>query len=287
MMKEKLLKFIIAIMFIMGVSVVLYPTVSSIWNQKNQSEENAEYEDTIHTLTQSKNRKVLMKAQAYNIKLRSLDEPFRNHDLLDGYDDILNISGTGVMGQLTIDKIGVELPIYHGADRSNLEVGVGHLEGSSFPVGGKGTHAVLSAHSGLPQAKLFSELHQLELGDVFNITVLDQTIVYQVDQIKVVEPEEMEDLEIDRGQDYCTLVTCTPIGVNTHRLLVRGVRVDEEAAETWDYESAQPVNVDKASAGFFVVIFAGVSIVSVPIYLVHRRILRIRKKYKIDLQDIR
>lgn len=282
MMKEKLLRFIIVIMFIMGVSVMLYPTVSNRWNEKNQSEENAEYEDTIHTLSQSKNRKVLMKAQAYNIKLRSLDEPFRNHDLLDGYDDILNISGTGVMGQLTIDKIGVELPIYHGADRSNLEVGVGHLEGSSFPVGGKGTHAVLSAHSGLPQAKLFSELHQLALGDVFNITVLDQTIVYQVDQIKVVEPEDMEDLQIDREQDYCTLVTCTPIGVNTHRLLVRGVRVDEETAEVYEYESAEPVNTDTASVGFFVVILAGVMIISIPVYFIRRRIKRSRKNYHID-----
>lgn len=172
---------------------------------------------------------MFQEADDYNEELNKIDHPFENYGEIPGYDDILNVSGTGIIGYVTIDRIKTELPIYHGTSEGVLQIGVGHLEGSSFPVGGVGTHTVLSAHRGLPSAKLFSNLDEMEEGDTFQITVLNRVLTYQVDQIHIVEPGDLDDLQVDPEKDYCTLMTCTPYGINTHRLLVRGVRVDGSA----------------------------------------------------------
>ena len=153
--------------------------------------------------------------------------PFLNHkNIADEYYDTLDINGDGMMGYITIEKIKVQLPVYHGTSDKVLNSAVGHVEGSSLPVGGKSTHAVLSAHRGLPSAKLFTNLDKLQIGDVFTIRILDRTITYQVDQILIVLPQETDNLNIVPGEDYCTLVTCTPYGINTHRMLVRGTRIE-------------------------------------------------------------
>ena len=168
-------------------------------------------------------------AEAYNETLPDKADRFNmSEEELEEYQTYLSVSGTNVIGYIEIDKIGCYLPIYHGTDESVLQVGVGHLEGSSLPVGGPGTHCVISGHRGLPSAKLFTDLDQMEVGDTFVLYVLDETLTYEVDQIRIVEPTEMSELAIVEGEDYCTLVTCTPYGINTHRLLVRGHRIENE-----------------------------------------------------------
>jgi sortase A len=169
---------------------------------------------------------IFQAAYDYNEALRGIEFPLRNYEEIPGYYDILKLEGTSIIGYMKIDKIGVELPIYHGTSDAVLNRGVGHLEGSSLPVGGESTHSVMSAHRGLPSAKLFTDLDRLEMGDTFQITVLDQVLTYQVDKVKVVSPREIDDLQIVEGMDYCTLFTCTPYGINTHRLLVRGIRIE-------------------------------------------------------------
>ena len=165
-------------------------------------------------------------AYDYNQALYETDYPLMDYEEIPGYYDTLKLPGSSMIGYVKIDKIGVELPIYHGTSDEVLNVGVGHLEGTSLPVGGENTHSVMSAHRGLPSAKLFTDLDRLEPGDTFQITVLDQVLTYQVDQVKVITPTEVEDLLIAEGKDYCTLFTCTPYGINTHRLLVRGIRIE-------------------------------------------------------------
>jgi sortase A len=169
---------------------------------------------------------VFQSAYDYNDALREVDFPLRDFEQVPGYYETLKIEGTNIIGYVKIDKIGVELPIYHGTSDEVLNIGIGHLEGSSLPVGGESTHSVMSAHRGLPSAKLFTDLDRLEFGDTFQIRVLDQVLTYQVDQVKVITPREIDDLQIVEGKDYCTLFTCTPYGINTHRLLVRGVRIE-------------------------------------------------------------
>jgi sortase A len=165
-------------------------------------------------------------AEEYNEKLKKLPIPLLEHENVEGYWDILNLSGTGMMGYVSIEKINVELPLYHGTDDDVLSVAVGHIQGTSFPVGGLGTHSVVSAHRGLPSSTLFTHLDKLEIGDTFTITILDRVFTYQVDKIQTVSPSDTSALAIEDNADYCTLLTCTPYGINTHRLLVRGVRIE-------------------------------------------------------------
>jgi sortase A len=170
---------------------------------------------------------IFQQAYDYNKQLYESEiSPLLYPELFPDYWDALNVTDFGMIGYLKIDRIGVELPIYHGTSAEVLNYGVGHLEGSSLPVGGESTHSVMSAHRGLPSAKLFTDLDRVELGDTFQIIVLDQILTYQVDQIKIIFPNEIEDLQIVEGKDYCTLFTCTPYGINTHRLLVRGIRIE-------------------------------------------------------------
>ena len=217
---------LVAIFFV-GLSVLLYPTISDFWNEKRQSQAIINYDDLIVDLTPEDYSALFDAADAYNKKIRNMSFPFLNHkNIADEYYDTLDINGDGMMGYITIEKIKVQLPIYHGTSDKVLNSAVGHVEGSTLPVGGKSTHSVLSAHRGLPSAKLFTNLDKVEVGDVFTIRILDRTITYQVDQILIVLPHETENLNIVPGEDYCTLVTCTPYGINTHRMLVRGTRIE-------------------------------------------------------------
>lgn len=217
---------LVAIFFV-GLSVMLYPTISDFWNEKRQSQAIINYDDLIVDLTPEDYTKLFDKADKYNEKLRNMSFPFLSHkSIADEYYSTLDVNGNGMMGYITIEKIKVQLPIYHGTSDQVLNSAVGHVEGSSIPVGGVSTHAVLSAHRGLPSAKLFTNLDKLEKGDVFTIRILDRTITYQVDQILIVLPEETDALNVVPGEDYCTLVTCTPYGINTHRMLVRGTRIE-------------------------------------------------------------
>ena len=228
-MKKHLSTILLVFMFFIGLSVLLYPAVSDYWNSKVQTRAIANLEKTMANMNEEDFNALFAQADAYNAALRGLTFPLASYDEIPGYLDILDISGTGIIGYVGIEKIKTELPIYHTTDPAVLRIAAGHLEGSSFPVGGPSTHAVLSAHRGLPSAKLFTNLDKLENGDRFTITILDRVLTYEVDQVLIVEPEEVEPLAIVEGEDYCTLVTCTPYGVNSHRLLVRGTRVETAA----------------------------------------------------------
>lgn len=218
---------ILVAIFFVGLSVLLYPTVSDFWNEKRQSQAIVNYDDLIVDLTPEDYTAFFNQADSYNQKIRNMSFPFLNHkNIADEYYDTLDVNGDGMMGYITIEKIKVQLPVYHGTSDKVLNSAVGHVEGSSLPVGGESTHAVLSAHRGLPSAKLFTNLDKLEVGDIFTIRILDRTVTYQVDQILIVLPHETENLNLVKGEDYCTLVTCTPYGINTHRMLVRGTRIE-------------------------------------------------------------
>ena len=212
--------------FLIGISVLLYPAFSNYWNSKTQSRAIVNYESVLEHLEPEDYSAMFQAAYDYNDALREMEYPLRDFEKVPGYYEALKIEGTSIIGYVKIDKIGVELPVYHGTSDIVLSRGVGHLEGTSLPVGGESTHSVMSAHRGLPSAKLFTDLDRLEMGDTFQITVLDQVLTYQVDQVKVITPREIDDLQIVEGKDYCTLFTCTPYGINTHRLLVRGIRIE-------------------------------------------------------------
>ena len=225
-MRKNLNTIILILIFLVGLSVMLYPSVSDAVNRKHQSRAVAGYAEEVEQLSDADYQTYFDAVDAYNRQLNTTPNAFYKPDLVSGYAQTLDISGTGIMGYITIPKISVELPIYHGTDEGVLQVAAGHLEGSSLPVGGAGTHAVISAHRGLPSAKLFTNLDELEVGDRFTITVLNRVLTYEVDQISIVLPTEIDQLLPTEGMDYVTLMTCTPYGINTHRLLVRGKRVE-------------------------------------------------------------
>lgn len=229
-MKKNLSTIILILVFLTGLSLLLYPSVSDYWNSFHQSRAIATYASDVAALDDQTYEKLWEDAQAYNKRLLQREEPLRQTEKrMEEYERLLNVDATGVMGYIEIPELKVSLPIYHGVDEGVLQIAVGHIPGSSLPVGGKGTHCVLSGHRGLPSAKLFTNLDELREGDRFMLRVLDETLTYEVDQILIVEPQEVDDIAIDPEQDYCTLVTCTPYGINTHRLLVRGHRVENEA----------------------------------------------------------
>lgn len=217
---------ILVLIFFIGLSVLLYPTISNYWNTKVQSRAIVDYEAMLANLTPEDYSAVFAEADAYNEQIRQINYPMMYYEQVPGYEETLNAAGTGIMGYITIEKLLVELPIYHGTSDAVLNVACGHVQGTSLPVGGPSTHSVLSAHRGLPSAKLFTDLDKLEVGDVFTLTVLDRVLTYQIDKIQIVKPNEVESLYVTEGEDYCTLLTCTPYGINTHRLLVRGTRVE-------------------------------------------------------------
>lgn len=231
-LKKHLIEMILSVILLVGLCLLLYPTVSNWWNSLHQTQAIAGYTETIENTSQEELQAMLDAAHIYNESLRKRDSSFiLNDEEMAEYESLLNIGGSGVMGVIEIPAINVNLPIYHGTEEEVLQVGVGHIAGSSLPVGGTGTHCLLSGHRGLPSARLFTDLDRIIEGDIFTVTVLDNTITYEVDQIRIVLPAEVDELAIVDGKDYCTLITCTPYGVNTHRILIRGHRVDNIEGE--------------------------------------------------------
>lgn len=222
---------ILIVILLTGVGILLYPSVSDWWNSMHATQAIAGYVTAVEDMTAQDREEILEAARKYNASLADGVNFVLSDEEYAEYEKVLDITGTGIMGYIQISSIGVNLPIYHSVEESVLQIAVGHIPGSSLPVGGEGTHSILSGHRGLPSAKLFSDLDQMVEGDIFTINIMDQTITYMVDQIRIVLPEETDDLAIRPGKDYCTLVTCTPYGVNTHRMLVRGRRIDNIAGE--------------------------------------------------------
>ncbi len=222
---------ILVVILVVGMGILLYPSVSDWWNSMHATQAIAGYSEAVEQLSGQEKEAILNEARAYNESLANGVNFNLTDDQFEEYARILDITGTGIMGYLQIPVIGVNLPTYHTVDEAVLQIAMGHVPGSSLPVGGERTHCVMSGHRGLPSAKLLSDLDKVCEGDIFTFTVLDQTVTYMVDQIRIVLPEETDDLAIVDGEDYFTLVTCTPYGINTHRILVRGRRIENIAGE--------------------------------------------------------
>lgn len=255
-----------------GLSLLLYPTVSDYWNSLHQSHAIASYAEQVAEIDSDTYEQLWADAQAYN---QSLIDKADRYDMTDEeraqYESLLNVSGNGIIGYIEIPSIHCSLPIYHGTDEAILQIAVGHIEGTSVPVGGSGTHCVLSGHRGLPSARLFTDLDKMVIGDTFLMRVLDETLTYEVDQIRIVLPYELDDLEIEEGKDYCTLVTCTPYGINSHRLLVRGHRIENR-------EEAQAIRITADAMQIEPLLVA--PIVATPMLLILLVILLLPKKSK-------
>ena len=243
--KGNFINLILVLILLVGLSLLLYPTVSDYWNSFHQTRAIASYAEDVSLLDSDAYDKLWEDARRYNESLRSRSNSYLlSEEQQAEYESLLNVSGLGVMGYIEIPSIDCSLPIYHGTNESVLQIAVGHLEWSSLPVGGESTHCVLSGHRGLPSAKLFTNLDKLVVGDLFMLRILDEVLTYEVDQILIVEPQETAPLLIEEGKDYCTLVTCTPYGINTHRLLVRGHRVDNVAEAKVVHITADAVQIE-------------------------------------------
>jgi sortase A len=232
-MKKHLSTIFLVLILFLGVAILLYPTVSDYWNSFHQSRAIASYIEQIENINPADYEAEWEKARAYNAELvKKPNRFFMSDEEYAEYEKLLNVTGSGIMGYIEVPKINCTLPIYHGTDDAVLQIAIGHFEGTSLPTGDPGVHSVLSGHRGLPSAKLFTDLDQMEEGDLFVIRVLDAIMTYEVDQILIVLPEELDALTIDPEQDLCTLETCTPYGINSHRLLVRGHRTENQEMET-------------------------------------------------------
>lgn len=225
--KNNFINVILVLVLLAGLSLLLYPTLSDYWNSYHQTQAITNYAEKVSNMDSEEWEHIWDDAIQYNAKLAASDIAFyRTEEQLKEYEEQLDVFGFGIMGYIEIPEIDCSLPIYHGTEEAVLQIAVGHLEWSSLPVGGLGSHCVLSGHRGLPSAKLFTNLDRLAEGDTFMLQVLEETLTYEVDQIRIVEPQEVDALQIEEGKDYCTLVTCTPYGINSHRLLVRGHRIE-------------------------------------------------------------
>ena len=232
-MRRRLGNILLTLAFVLGIALIAYPSFSDWWNSFHQTRAIAGYTAQVANMDKEEFDRMWAEAEAFNDYLAKKPGRFNLTDEeLATYNSILDVTGTGIMGYIDIPSIKISLPVYHGTDEAILQIAIGHIEGTSFPIGGEGTHSAVSGHRGLPSAKLFTDIDQLQAGDKFLLQILDRTLTYEVDQIRIVLPQELQDLEIDPNQDYCTLITCTPYGVNTHRLLVRGHRVDNDDTDT-------------------------------------------------------
>lgn len=261
-MKRFITNVIFILLLLAGAGFLLYPTISDRWNRMHQTRAITAYAEAAASLDDADYEEILAQAHAYNEALAARGNGITlTEEAKDAYEAQLNIAGQGIMGYIDIPKIDCYLPIYHGAEESVLQTAIGHLKGSSLPVGGEGTHCVLSGHRGLPSARLFTDLDQIITGDMFMVYVLDEVLTYEVDQILVVLPEETEALAITPGEDFCTLVTCTPYGVNSHRMLVRGRRTDtvweDEQRVTADAMQVEPPLVVSVAAVPIIVVLTG------------------------------
>lgn len=229
-MKKNMSTYLLILVLVLGLSLLLYPTVSDYWNSLHSSQAIASYSEKVSSLNEEDYEHLWNDAQEFNKRIPKRTNVFRLEDAEKvNYRRTLNLTGNGIMGYVEIPEINCVLPIYHGTDEAVLQIAVGHLEWTSLPTGGEGTHCVLSGHRGLPSAKLFTDLDKITEGDVFILRVLDEILTYEVDQILIVEPNVTDALRLEEGKDYCTLVTCTPYGINSHRLLVRGHRIENAA----------------------------------------------------------
>lgn len=277
--KKILTTLIPVFLLLVGLSVMLYPVISDWWNSRVQTRAISDYNNAVALMNRSQTDEILRKAYDYNKRLDSLQTPFTDYEKVSGYEETLDISGTGIMGYITIPAINSELVIYHSTSDEVLNVAAGHLQGTSLPVGGEGTHSVISAHRGLPSAKLFSELDKLVIGDTFTITILDEILTYQVEKIFIVEPDQIDKLLTVSGKDYVTLMTCTPYGVNTHRLLIRSKRIDTA------YKADVNVTADAATVDSMLI----VPFIALPLFggLVAVWAVKGKKKRrKIDLSEL-
>ena len=263
---------ILLLILFIGLSLMLYPTFSNWWNSMHQTRAIAAYSEQVAQLDTNRYDQLWEDARAYNRSLLGRENTFLLSDEQKAeYDRLLDVSGLGIMGYIEIPSIQVALPIYHGTDEAVLQIAVGHLEWTSLPVGGESTHCVLSGHRGLPSAKLFTNLDKLIEGDTFMLRVLDEVLTYEVDQILIVEPHETDALKIEPGKDLCTLVTCTPYGINTHRLLVRGHRVENEREAKTVRVTSDAIQIEP---------YLVAAVVAVPILLVLLIVLLIPKRRK-------
>ena len=245
-MKGKKLTIILIIVFLLGVGIMLYPTISNQWNKRHSSRAIASYDEALVLMGEEINYDEIWEAaEVYNrqVQQRGTVVNFPEEER-ETYLSQLDPVGTGMMGYVSIDSIDVKLPVYHTVDEAVLQIAVGHLPETSLPTGGIGNHTALSGHRGLPSAKLFTDLDKLVEGDTFVLTVLDRILTYEIDQIKIVNPEEIQDLAIDPNEDYCTLITCTPYGVNSHRMLLRGHRTENVAGVTRHLVPSDATTVD-------------------------------------------
>ena len=222
-----ILTLVLIAILLTGIGIMAYPTIADWWNSYHSSRSIADYISKVNETDKEVLDRMIEDARAYNAKLLQKENRYvMSDEEMAEYMSLLDLSGTGIIGYIQIESIDVDLPVYHTTDESVLQIAVGHLEWSSLPVGGESTHALLSGHRGLPSARLFTDLDLLHEGEIFTVTVLNETLTYQIDQIRIVEPTEVSDLNISSGKDYCTLITCTPYGINTHRILVRGTRIE-------------------------------------------------------------
>ena len=267
----------LVLLLLAGVSLLLYPSLSNYWNSMHQTRAIASYAETVSQLDTAQYDEMWKAAQDYNRSLAQRETAFALTDEQKAaYESLLDVSGLGVMGYIEIPEIDCSLPIYHGTEESVLQVAVGHLEWSSLPVGGEGTHCVLSGHRGLPSAKLFTNLDKLAVGDTFLLRVLDEVLTYEVDQILIVEPEQVDALGIVPGEDYFTLVTCTPYGINTHRLLVRGHRVENTPEAARMHVTADATQFDPLLVA---------PVLAIPVLLLLLMILLVPKRRRKSRED--
>ena len=274
-MKKKNDKFItlfLILILLTGLSLLLYPSLSNYWNSQHQTRAIASYVEEVANLDEEKYEQIWEAARRYNASLAENGNTYEFSDeQKKEYEKLFNISGTGMMGYIEIPSIHCSLPIYHGTEESVLQVAVGHLEWSSLPTGGESTHCVLSGHRGLPSARLFTNLDELQEGDIFMLRILNEVLTYEVDQILIVEPEDTDELQIVPGKDYCTLVTCTPYGINTHRLLVRGHRIENPDETKSAHVTAEAVQIEPMIVA---------PIIAIPILLVLLIFLLLPRKKK-------
>lgn len=283
-LKKHLVEMILSLILLAGLCLLLYPTVSDWWNSLHQTRAIASYTDAVEDTSEEDLQAMLDAAYAYNEKLKNRASSFTlNEEEMAEYESLLDLGGSGVMGVIEIPAIKVNLPIYHGTEEEVLQVAVGHITGSSLPVGGPGTHCLLSGHRGLPSARLFTDLDQIVEGDIFTITVLNHKITYQVDQIRIVLPEEVDQLSIVDGKDYCTLITCTPYGVNTHRILIRGQRIENMEGDFVIHREATRV------PSYLVILAVGLPVLVIIFVgtLVYYQVKRPKKDEKEILEDLK
>ena len=282
--KNRITAILLVAVLLAGLSLLLYPLVSNYWNSIHQSQAIAAYMDDVAELDDGTYDALREEAQSYNASLLEDENRFfPDEEERQQYEQLLSISDDGIIGYIEIPSIDVTLPIYHGTSEEILQVAIGHIEGSSLPVGGLSTHCVISGHRGLPSSRLFTDIDQLSEGDIFTLLVLDEALTYEVDQIRIVEPDDISLLEIKEGEDLCTLVTCTPYGVNSHRLLVRGHRVENQEATGFLRITADAMMIDSR---FVAPILAAPILLGIILFMVLRPLKRKKRRAAKGVKEV-